>query len=145
MSAWQLQRMNIGSIDLENCAYKREMGPPSLPLIMEMRETKEEAGWLYTEIQECRKGRWRGYSPLRCENSTAYTAPFGPTMSETCETDVPDAAPKYSTLQPGLICILSTPANMAAANLLRKGFQTRYSTFCGVPPSSTSVLTRFSP
>ena len=27
----------------------------------------------------------------------------GPTISETCETVVPEAAPKYSTLEPGLM------------------------------------------
>ncbi len=32
--------------------------------------------------------------PLRWENSTAKTMPLGPTMSETCETEVPDAAPR---------------------------------------------------
>ena len=32
--------------------------------------------------------------PERWENSTAYTSPSGPTMSETWETVVPDAAPK---------------------------------------------------
>ena len=53
----------------------------------------------------------------------------GPTMSETCETVVPDAAPRYSTLDPGFMCILSTPPNIAAASLLRNGFHTRYSIF----------------
>ena len=32
--------------------------------------------------------------PERWENSTAYTAPSGPTMSETWETEVPEAAPR---------------------------------------------------
>jgi hypothetical protein len=38
-------------------------------------------------------------------------------MSETCETLVPEAAPKYSTLAPGAMCILSTPPRIAAASL----------------------------
>ena len=50
------------------------------------------------------------------------------------ETVVPDAAPKYSTLEPGFIWVLSTPPKMAAASLLLKGFHTRYS----VLPSSPS-------
>lgn len=29
----------------------------------------------------------------------------GPTTSDTCETVVPEAAPKYKTLEPGGICI----------------------------------------
>lgn len=47
------------------------------------------------------------------ENSTAYTTPIknnnyiklpsGPTTSDTCETVVPDAAPKYKTFPPGLM------------------------------------------
>ena len=41
--------------------------------------------------------------PLLFENSTAYTFPFGPTISETWETVVPEAAPKYNTLAPGTI------------------------------------------
>lgn len=91
--------------------------------------------------------------PDRWENSTAYTSPSwtggrsqyttpsnalqhltGPTMSETWDTVVPDAAPRYSTLAPGLIWILSTPPTMAAASLLLKGFHTRYS----ILPSSPS-------
>jgi hypothetical protein len=32
--------------------------------------------------------------PDRCENSTAYTTPSGPTMSETWLTDDPEAAPR---------------------------------------------------
>lgn len=49
--------------------------------------------------------------PDLLENSTAYTmpnvihvnVPSGPTISLTCETVVPDAAPKYSTLALGLM------------------------------------------
>ena len=36
-------------------------------------------------------------------------------MSDTWETDVPAAAPRYRTLEPGLIHMLSTPPRMAAA------------------------------
>ena len=32
--------------------------------------------------------------PGRCENSTAYTQPVSPIKSETCETEVPLAAPR---------------------------------------------------
>ena len=53
----------------------------------------------------------------------------GPTTSETWDTLVPDAAPKYKTLLPGGMWILSTPPKTAAANLDLKGFQTRYSIF----------------
>lgn len=31
--------------------------------------------------------------PGLCENSTAYTQPVGPTISDTCDTVVPAAAP----------------------------------------------------
>jgi len=44
--------------------------------------------------------------PERCENSTAYTVPVGPTISLQCDTVVPEAAPKYNSLLPGLICML---------------------------------------
>ena len=67
--------------------------------------------------------------PDRCENSTAYTTPSGPTRSLTCDTVVPDAAPRYSTLLPGPIQMFSTPPTMEAASLERNGFHTRYSTF----------------
>ena len=49
------------------------------------------------------------HRPGLCENSTAYTVPSGPRMSDTCETVVPEAAPRYSTLEPGGIQMLSTP------------------------------------
>ena len=62
----------------------------------------------------------------------------GPTISAMWETVVPDAAPKYSTLEPGFIWILSTPPKMAAASLLLKGFHTRYS----VLPSSPSFCNK---
>ena len=40
-----------------------------------------------------------------------YTTIFhAPTMSATCETVVPEAAPRYSTLAPGPIQMWSTPA-----------------------------------
>ena len=55
-------------------------------------------------------------------------------MSETCETVVPEAAPRYRTLLPGFIWILSIPPKMAAASLERNGFHTLYSTLF---PSST--------
>ena len=67
------------------------------------------------------------YIPHLCENSTAKTVPSGPTTSETCDTLVPEAAPRYNTLAFGLICILDIPCKIAAANLDRKGFHTRYS------------------
>src|SRR5689334_8827395 len=70
--------------------------------------------------------------PGRCANSTAYTVPSGPTTSLQCDTVVPDAAPRYNSLQPGLMKIFSTPATMAAATLERKGFHTRYSTLPSV-------------
>lgn len=68
------------------------------------------------------KGR-RGLEPL----NLPYHPLTGPTMSETWETVVPEAAPRYSTLHPGLMWIWSTPPRMAAASLERKGFQARYS------------------
>ena len=43
-------------------------------------------------------------------------------------TVVPLAAPRYRTLQPDGMCILSTPPRIAAASLDRKGFHTVYST-----------------
>lgn len=51
----------------------------------------------------------------------------GPTMSETWDTVVPEAAPRYMTFAPGLMWILSIPPKMAAASLERKGFQALYS------------------
>ena len=61
-------------------------------------------------------------SPLLCENSTAYTAPSLPTMSETWDTLVPDAAPRYNTFAPGLMWMLSTPASTEAASFdLQRG------------------------
>mmetsp|Transcript_16769 Transcript_16769/g.29378 ORF Transcript_16769/g.29378 Transcript_16769/m.29378 type:complete len:231 (-) Transcript_16769:54-746(-) len=88
--------------------------------------------------------------PDRCENSTAYTAPSGPTTSATCDTVVPDAAPRYNTLAPGRMQGFSTPPIIAAAILDRNGFHTRYSTFSlvGFPlwsilSTSTEIL--FSP
>ena len=48
---------------------------------------------------------------------------------------VPEAAPRYRTLAPGLMWIFSTPPRMAAASLERNGFQTRYSTFSPCTPS----------
>jgi hypothetical protein len=53
----------------------------------------------------------------------------GPTTSDTWETVVPEAAPKYKTLAPGLIQMFSIPPTTAAAIFDLKGFQTRYSTF----------------
>uniref|UniRef100_A0A2M4CA94 Putative secreted protein n=1 Tax=Anopheles marajoara TaxID=58244 RepID=A0A2M4CA94_9DIPT len=79
--------------------------------------------------------------PERCENSTAYTSPSGPTTSETCETVVPEAAPRYSTFDPGGIWILSTPPSTAAASFERNGFHTLYSFLS--PSVSTEI--RFSP
>jgi len=46
---------------------------------------------------------------------------------------VPAAAPRYSSLVPGLMKMLSKPPRMPAATLERKGFHTRYSVF--VPSS----------
>lgn len=51
----------------------------------------------------------------------------GPTMSETWDTVVPEAAPRYMTFAPGLMWIWSTPPKMAAASLERNGFQALYS------------------
>ena len=51
----------------------------------------------------------------------------GPTMSDTWLTVVPLAAPRYKTLEPGFMWILSTPPRIAAANFERNGFQARYS------------------
>lgn len=67
--------------------------------------------------------------PDRLENSTAYTSPSGPTTSETCDTVVPEAAPRYNTFEPGGMYMLSIPPRIAAANFDRKGFHTRYSIF----------------
>ena len=36
-------------------------------------------------------------------------------MSETCETVVPEAPPKYNTLEPGLMWVSPTPPIIAAA------------------------------
>ncbi|KAG5458931.1 MAG: hypothetical protein BJ554DRAFT_759 [Olpidium bornovanus] len=79
--------------------------------------------------------------PGRCENSTAYTTPSGPTMSATCETVVPAAAPRYRTFFPGAMWMWSTPPRIPAASLLRNGFHTRYSVLV---PSGPSTATRFS-
>lgn len=62
-------------------------------------------------------------------------------MSDTWDTVVPDAAPRYMTFEPGLMWIWSTPPKMAAASFDRKGFHALYSIF--VSPSSTFIL--FSP
>ena len=60
---------------------------------------------------------------------------------------VPAAPPKYSTLLPAFICIVSTPPRIAAQSLDRNGFHTRYSIFVVVPSSfaGPSTLMRFSP
>ncbi|CAL4242805.1 unnamed protein product, partial [Meganyctiphanes norvegica] len=79
--------------------------------------------------------------PDLCENSTAYTTPSCPTISDTCDTVVPLAAPKYRTLHPGGMWIFATPPTTEAANLERNGFHTLYSIFS--PSSSTEIL--FSP
>lgn len=62
-------------------------------------------------------------------------------MSDTCDTLVPEAAPRYSTLPPGLMWMLSTPASTEAASLDLNGFQTLYSVFS---PSAASTLILFS-
>jgi hypothetical protein len=80
--------------------------------------------------------------PGRSANSTAYTVPSGPIISETCETEVPEAAPKYKTFEPGLIQISSIPPATAAASFDENGFQTRYSI---LPSASVSTAIRFSP
>lgn len=91
-------------------------------------------------------GVWIRVLPLRCENSTAKTDPSGPTMSETCETLVPDAAPRYRTFALGLMWMLSMPASMEAASFDRKGFHILYSIFLDSPSTAgSSTLTRFSP
>ena len=46
---------------------------------------------------------------------------------------MPAAPPKYKTLLPGVIQILSTPPNIAAASFERKGFHSRYSSLIGLP------------
>jgi hypothetical protein len=51
----------------------------------------------------------------------------GPTISETWDTVVPEAAPRYKTLDPGFIQMFSTPPTMAAASLDLKGFHALYS------------------
>merc|ERR1719215_2528391 len=68
-------------------------------------------------------------------------------MSLTWDTLVPAAAPKYSTFEPGLIQMLSTPPRTAAAILDRKGFHTRYSNLVVFPLESGGPSTemRFSP
>lgn len=55
--------------------------------------------------------------PTLCENSTAYTIPSAPMMSETWETVVPDAAPKYRTLDPGTMAVWEMPPKTDAAIL----------------------------
>lgn len=62
-----------------------------------------------------------GHIQTKCEVLT------GPTISETWDTVVPEAAPRYMTFAPGLMWIWSTPPKMAAASLERKGFQALYS------------------
>ena len=42
-------------------------------------------------------------------------------ISETCDTVVPEAAPRYKTLLPGFIQMFSTPPRIAAANFDRNG------------------------
>ena len=66
-------------------------------------------------------------SRIAQDPSTKTRSLTGPTMSDTWLTVVPEAAPRYSTLLPGLIWMASTPPKMAAANLDRNGFQARYS------------------
>src|SRR3989304_183519 len=61
-------------------------------------------------------------------NSTQYTCPFSPTMSETWLGVVPEAAPKYRTRCSGFIGMVCTPLRMTAAILLLNASQTRYST-----------------
>ena len=68
-------------------------------------------GRVLATLMRSRPGLWA--------NSTAYTKPFyllygtrvytGPTISDTWETVVPDAAPKYSTLLPGSMKMLRIP------------------------------------
>lgn len=65
--------------------------------------------------------------PDRWENSTAKTVPVEPTISATCDTEVPLAAPRYRTLAPGRTNISSRPPNIPAANFDLNGFHTRYS------------------
>lgn len=72
----------------------------------------------------------------------AHKLRTGPTRSDTWDTVVPEAAPRYKTFEPGPIQMFSTPPTIAAASLERKGFQTRYSTFL---PSASSTFTVFSP
>lgn len=57
----------------------------------------------------------------------------GPTRSETWETVVPFAAPRYKTLAPGFMYILLTPLTIQAHNFDLNAFQTLYSVFIGVP------------
>lgn len=84
--------------------------------------------------------------PLLCENSTAKTEPSGPTISDTWDTLVPEAAPKYKTFEPGLMWILSTPDKIEAASFDLKGFQILYSIFWVTPSApGTSEHTLFSP
>ena len=79
--------------------------------------------------------------PLLCENSTAQTQPVGPTISDTWDTVVPEAPPKYKTLKPGLIQVSEIPPIIEAAILERYGFHTLYSVFS---PPGRSTLTLFS-
>merc|ERR1719387_333664 len=65
-------------------------------------------------------------------------------MSETCETVVPEAPPRYSTLLPGLMGMEPMPPTIPAPSFERKGFHTRYSVFSS-GLSSLSAINRFSP
>src|ERR1700735_1665636 len=62
-------------------------------------------------------------------------------MSATWLTLVPEAAPRYNSFAPGWMYTLSIPPRIPAANLERKGFQTRYSILVR---SSDSTWMRFS-
>lgn len=63
----------------------------------------------------------------------------GPTMSDTWLTVVPEAAPRYMTLLPGLMWISATPPKMAAASLDLKGFHDLYSFL--ISPSCNTIWT----
>ena len=64
---------------------------------------------------------------LQAENSTQYTCPSFPTISEIWLAVVPEAAPRYNILWLCFIGTIVNPLRIAAASLLRKGFQRRYS------------------
>jgi len=77
---------------------------------------QKRAGGRAAAVQRAGAARWRARRERNRRESAERPRPHAP-----------EAAPRYSTLAPGLMWMLSTPARMEAASLERKGFHTRYS------------------